>query len=127
MNDDAGLTSLCKLEEGNFLDMKFDDNTFDKVFCIEASCHAGDRHEVFGECFRVLKPGGLFGTYEWVVTDKYDPKNPKHVKARQQIEKGNALPQMASDKEAIQAMRDVGFGTGSGSVSSCYVCPVCVQ
>jgi predicted methyltransferase len=31
---------------------------------------------VFGEIFKVLKPGGLFLSYEWVSTKHYDPKNP---------------------------------------------------
>jgi sterol 24-C-methyltransferase len=41
------------------------------------------------EIFRVLKPGQLFGGYEWCLTDKYDPSNPQH----RQIKKvGSSLP-----------------------------------
>jgi cyclopropane fatty-acyl-phospholipid synthase-like methyltransferase len=105
-----GLSHLAEMREMNFLNMEgFKDETFTKAFAIEATCHAGDRRDVFGEVFRVLKPGALFATYEWVLTDKYDSKNPVHVKSKHQIEKGNALPELISDKEAEQAMKDVGF------------------
>lgn len=109
LNKNAGLSNLCTAMQMNYLEMKFKDNTFDKVFSIEATCHAGNREDVFGECFRVLKPGGYFGTYEWVMTDKYDPNNKTHIKIRQQIEKGNALPQLITAKQSIQALKKVGF------------------
>jgi sterol 24-C-methyltransferase len=109
LNKKAGLHKLCHPKEMNFLDMKFDDNTFDKIFSIEATCHAGNREDVFGECYRVLKPGGLFGTYEWVMTGNYDPENKRHVKIRQQIEKGNALPQLITGKQSVSKLKNVGF------------------
>ena len=43
---------------------------------IEATCHAPDAAACYGEIFRVLKPGGVFASYEWCLTDKYDPNNP---------------------------------------------------
>jgi len=36
-------------------------------------------NDVYGEVFRVLKPGAYFAGYEWVTTDKYDPENAEHV------------------------------------------------
>ena len=41
-----------------------------QVFAIESTCHAPDRNGVYGEIFRVLKPGGTFACYEWCLTDK---------------------------------------------------------
>jgi len=109
LNRKVGLEKSCELRMMNFLNMTFKDNTFDKAFAVEATCHAGNREEVFSQVFRVLKPGSLFGSYEWVLTDTYDDNNSKHKKARQQIEKGNALPQLITDKQAIQALKNVGF------------------
>ncbi|ETO21356.1 s-adenosyl-l-methionine:delta24-sterol-C-methyltransferase [Reticulomyxa filosa] len=106
----AGLEKLCESRVMNFLDMKFNDNTFDKAFAVEATCHAGNREDVFSQVFRVLKPGGLFASYEWVLTDKYDDENSKHKKARQQVEKGNALPQIITANRAVEAFKNVGFG-----------------
>jgi sterol 24-C-methyltransferase len=43
---------------------------------------------VYSELFRVLKPGGLYATYEWVVTESYDENDADHVK----IKKGTLHP-----------------------------------
>ena len=48
--------------------------------------------EVYTEIARVLKPGGLFASYEWVATKKYDPKNARHVQIIDEINFGNGLP-----------------------------------
>lgn len=48
--------------------------------------------DVYSEVFRVLKPGGLFATYEWVSTKDYDPNNSRHVKVMNSIIFGNGLP-----------------------------------
>jgi hypothetical protein len=48
--------------------------------------------EVYGEIFRVLKPGGMFATYEWVATKAFDPADPEHVRIIDEINYGNGLP-----------------------------------
>lgn len=52
------------------------------MYSIEATCHAPDKVGVYSEIFRVLKPGGLYATYEWVVTEDFDETNPEHVKIK---------------------------------------------
>ena len=64
---------------------------------------------VYGEVFRVLKPGCLFGTFEWVSTDKYDPNNKDHVRIIDEINITNALPDMRTWREAEAAARAAGF------------------
>jgi len=109
INRKAGLDKSCELRVMDFLNMTFKENTFDKAFAVEATCHAGNREDVFSQVFRVLKPGGLFASYEWVLTDTYDDSNPKHKKARQQVEKGNALPQIISANQSVKSFKNVGF------------------
>jgi hypothetical protein len=46
--------------------------SFDGVYAIEATCHAPERRGVYGEIMKVLKPGGVFACYEWCLTDEYD-------------------------------------------------------
>jgi hypothetical protein len=48
--------------------------------------------DVYGEIFRVLKPGGIFATYEWVATKDFDAANPEHQRIIDEINYGNGLP-----------------------------------
>jgi len=105
----AGLGDICKIERMNYLEMSFNDNSFDKIFSIEATCHSGNRQDVFKEIYRVLKPGGLFASYEWVLNSNYNDNNSLHRLARQEIELGNALPQLVSDVQVIKDLKAVGF------------------
>lgn len=64
---------------------------------------------MYGQIFRVLKPGGVFGVYEWVMTDKYDEGNKTHRAIRLGIERGNGISNMVPRREALEAMRKAGF------------------
>ena len=48
--------------------------------------------QVYGEIYRVLKPGSYFASYEWVSTKEYDPSNKDHVRIIDEINYGNGLP-----------------------------------
>jgi len=110
-NRDLGLEKLTNVVQGNFLelDQKFAEGTFDAAYAIEATCHAPDLSEVYGQIYKVLKPGGRFVTYEWVATDLWDKGNPVHVKIMDEINKGNGLPDMRTRKEAEAAAEKAGF------------------
>eukprot|EP00899_Mesostigma_viride_P015676 jgi/Mesvir1/24109/Mv10830-RA.1 len=108
-NKRMGLEHLCNAVQGNFLKMPFENCTFDAVYAIEATCHAPSIEDVYKECFRVLKPGKLFGTYEWVTTKLYDKNNPEHVRIADSINYGNALPEMRSYQQCIDAAKKAGF------------------
>ena len=61
INKKVGLAENCVLKQGDFCKLAaFKDNTFDKVFAIESTCHAPNRCDVYDQVFRVLKPGGIF-------------------------------------------------------------------
>merc|ERR1712072_1328102 len=63
-----GLADQVKAVQGDFMKLPFEDNSFDAVYAIEATCHAPDRNGVYSEILRVLKPGGVFATYELCLT-----------------------------------------------------------
>lgn len=65
-----------------------EDNTYDVCYAIESTCHSPSRNDVYEEVFRVLKPGGYFGGYEWVLTDRHRDSNPEHVKAAKNVQIG---------------------------------------
>ena len=92
---------------------KFPESSFDGVYAIEATCHAPRREEVYGQIFKVLKPGQVFACYEWCLTPKYDATNEFHRLVKKKIEEGDGLPDMATQEECVQALRSVGFEVGS--------------
>ncbi|EPX74437.1 sterol 24-C-methyltransferase Erg6 [Schizosaccharomyces octosporus yFS286] len=95
--------------KGDFMKMPFDDNTFDFVYAIEATVHAPSLEGVYSEIYRVLKPGGVFGVYEWVMSDDYDSTNPEHRRIAYNIEIGDGIPQMVRKCDALEAFKKSGF------------------
>jgi sterol 24-C-methyltransferase len=89
--------------------MSFEDNSFDAVYAIEATVHAPTLEGIYGEIFRVLKPGGVFGVYEWLMTDEYDNDNLHHREVRLGIEQGDGISNMCKVSEALAAIDAVGF------------------
>lgn len=89
--------------------MSFPDNSFDAVYAIEATVHAPSLEGVYSQIFRVLKPGGVFGVYEWLMTDKYNNDNPHHREIRLGIEQGNGISNMVTISEGIAAIKAAGF------------------
>ena len=64
---------------------------------------------MYTEILRVLKPGGRFAVYEWVLTPSYNPSDPSHRSIRHRIELGDGIPHLVTQSEAVNAMRDAGF------------------
>lgn len=92
-----------------FQQMSFPDNSFDAVYAIEATCHAPSLEGVYSQIFRVLKPGGVFGVYEWLMTDKYDNDNPRHRQIRLDIEIGDGISNMEKIEVGLAAIKAAGF------------------
>jgi sterol 24-C-methyltransferase len=107
----ANLEHLVDFRKGDFMNLSatFGENQFDAVYAIEATVHAPNFEGIYGEIFKVLKPGGTFGVYEWVMTDKWDPSNPEHKKIAHGIELGDGIPEMRNYENARNALKKVGF------------------
>ncbi|CCD23766.1 sterol 24-C-methyltransferase NDAI_0C01050 [Naumovozyma dairenensis CBS 421] len=107
----AGLDKNLEFIKGDFMDLNgtFEENTFDKVYAIEATCHAPNLEKCYKEIYKVLKPGGVFAVYEWVMTDKFDENNEEHQKIRYEIELGDGIPKMFSVDVARDALKNCGF------------------
>lgn len=106
---DATVASISKSVQGDFMDMPFDDESFDAAYAIEATCHAPDRTKVYREIYRVLKPGSIFACYEWCMTDTYEKGNAEHEKIKKQIEEGDGLPDICHTSVCLKAMEQAGF------------------
>ncbi|KAF9998191.1 Delta(24)-sterol C-methyltransferase [Entomortierella chlamydospora] len=105
----AGLADRTDFIKGDFMNMPFDDNHFDACYAIEATVHASTLEGAYREVYRILKPGGIFGNYEWVLTDKFDPTNVEHIRLVRGIEVGNGVARLVTAKECVQALKNAGF------------------
>ena len=62
---EAGLSSEVQFQVADALDMPFADNSFDLVWSMESGEHMPDKEKFLQECYRVLKPGGIFLMATW--------------------------------------------------------------
>ncbi|CAG8949982.1 hypothetical protein HYFRA_00004314 [Hymenoscyphus fraxineus] len=98
-----------KFEEADFCNIPYPDNHFDAVYAIESTVHAPHLKDVYKEAHRVLKPGALFGTYEFLMTPKYDPSNTHHNAVKLRIERGTGCHVITSEPDAKKALKESGF------------------
>eukprot|EP01114_Cavostelium_apophysatum_P017262 TRINITY_DN508_c0_g1_i1.p1 TRINITY_DN508_c0_g1~~TRINITY_DN508_c0_g1_i1.p1 ORF type:complete len:356 (+),score=104.34 TRINITY_DN508_c0_g1_i1:137-1204(+) len=104
-----GLTHLLSYMKADWMNIPIQDNSFDAVFHLEALEHSPDRVASFKEIYRILKPGCYFGGYDWVVTDKYNPNNPAHVRCKKAIEVGNGVADLLKPSVVLSAIKEAGF------------------
>lgn len=104
-----GLSHKLSFTKGDFMQMAFPDNSFDAVYAIEATVHAPSLEGIYSQIFRVLKPGGVFGVYEWLMLDKYNNDDPHHREIRLGIEQGDGISNMEKVEVALKAMKAAGF------------------
>ncbi len=104
-----GMQHRTSFVKADFMQMPFEDGTFDGVYTIEASCHAPDKAALFREIRRVMKPGAIFAGYEWCLTDKYVADDAEHRRIKKGIEEGDGLPDIAYTHEVDDALREAGF------------------
>ena len=104
-----GLSDQLEFVKGDFMNLPFEEGSFDAAYQIEATVHAPDPVGCYRNIFKALKPGGAFAGYEWCVSDDFDVNNPDHVKAKAEIELGNGLPDMLTCKACKAALEEAGF------------------
>ena len=105
----AGLDHLVEYLESDFTAVNEADASFDAAYAIEATCHAPDRVDVFREAYRLLEPGGCLASYEWCLTDRFDPFDTGHAQVKDDIELGTAIQDLISTDDADIAMQQAGF------------------
>lgn len=106
---DATVKDTTRLVQGDFMKLPFEKGSFDAAYAIEATCHAPDRVKCYREIYEALKPGAIFATYEWCMTDKYDKTSEIHQQLKKNIELGNGLPDIIDTHGCLKAMQEAGF------------------
>jgi len=117
--NDAGLQDRCTIKQGNYHDMPFAPDTFDKVFGIYCLKYSSDLETAMSECARVLKPGGRLVSYEIIVTDKYDEDNKLHKQYVDNICHSTCMPplwsatafRLAAKKAGLVLKEETDLGT----------------
>jgi len=109
LNAKSSVAHLLNVQQGDFMAIPFPDNSFDKIYSIEALCHAPSVVGVYKQILSNLKPGGKALFYEWVMTDKYDASNAAHVKVKEMIEYGNGICELKTSAEIDKAIDLAGF------------------
>ena len=115
LNAEAGLDHLVDYLECSFMDMgAVANDTFDRGYAIESTCHAPDKVGAFAEIYRVLKPGALFWGQEMCMTDRFDPGDSRHRAIKRDLMHGIALKDIATTDEVNQALEAAGFQVMEG-------------
>ena len=110
LNSEAGIGAMVDCLACNFMDMgAIADNTFDRGYAIESTCHAPDKAGAFAEIYRVLKPGSLFWGQEMCMTEKFDPGDTGHRAMNADLMRGIALKDISTMAEVNQALESAGF------------------
>ena len=110
LNTEAGLDHMVDYLACSFMDMSaVADDTFDRGYAIESTCHAPEKAEAFAEIYRVLKPGALFWGQEMCLTDKFDPDDNQHQAIKQELMLGIALKDIATTGQVDYALETAGF------------------
>ena len=110
LNAEAGIEHMVDYLACSFMDMSVvADNTFDRGYAIESTCHAPDKAGAFAEIYRVLKPGALLWGQEMCMTDKFDPDDDRHQAIKQELMHGIALKDISTMGEVNSALETAGF------------------
>ncbi len=107
--DAENLSHLVDYLKCDFMNIEAPDNHFDAVYSIEASCCAPDRPGIYGEVFRILKPGACLAAYEYCTTDRYNAEDPHHRRLKADMEYSGCIPDIARPREIVDTLRQVRF------------------
>ncbi|MCE2456092.1 MAG: class I SAM-dependent methyltransferase [Gemmatimonadetes bacterium] len=110
LSAEAGVDHMVDFVACSFMDMSsIADDTFDRGYAIESTCHAPDKADAFSEIYRVLKPGALFWGQEMCLTDEFDPNDERHRIIKRELMRGIALKHIETMEGVNRDLQSAGF------------------
>ncbi len=80
--------------------------TFDRIWIIECSEHIHDKQTFFGDCARLLRPGGRLGLCAWLRGDTEDPDHDGLVR---EVCEATLCPSLLTMDEQVAMLKRAGF------------------
>ena len=102
----TGLADKIQIHVGDFHHLPFTDEVFDLVFFLESSGYSYDRHRLFAEVYRVLRPGGNL-----YIKEPFSKEPPLSDQERQELREMNRIYsyKIARMSEVVEAISVAGF------------------
>ncbi|CAG8117507.1 unnamed protein product [Penicillium nalgiovense] len=108
-NEDHGLQNTFVVQDFNILPLPFADESFDAFYQIQALSLCKDPTTLFGEIFRVVKPGARISLLDWVSLSRYDVENPKHTELMRRVKPLIGAVGTPTPQSLEKALTDSGF------------------
>lgn len=103
------LKDSCHYVEGDYSHTSLPSNTYDVVYFMESLSHCGNRTNPLREAYRLLKPGGTVGAWQWMLKDTFDCNNEEHMELKRGMEYGGGLSNLNKPHERIEEFKLAGL------------------
>jgi len=95
--------------QADYSDTGLPSNSFDVVYFMESLSHCEHREKPLAEAYRLLKPGGVVGAWQWMLKPGFDYKNTHHMELKRGMEYGGGLRNLNLPEERKDEFRLAGF------------------
>lgn len=117
-NQECGFQNEFVERDQNELPLPFEDESFDAFYEIQALSLCKDPRSLFGEIFRVLKPGAKFCLVDWVSLEPYDAGNEEHAELMRRVKPLIGAVGTPTPVSFESALRDAGFTVTRSDIPS---------
>ena len=101
---DEGLAARTTFAVADATQLPMEDETFHHVCAVESAYHAADKDRFYGECARVLRPGGMFLGTDWLRRGTKDDE--RHLEP---VREHFAIPELLTLDELRDHLRHAGL------------------
>lgn len=108
-NEERGLQNNFITQDFNSLPLPFADESFDAFYQIQALSLCKDIPALFGEVFRVVKPGARISLLDWISLPAYEPENPEHAELMRRVKPLIGAVGTPTQESLEKALTDSGF------------------